>query len=38
LPMSFVYAGIPVGAALALVNTIAVAIDPPRPVITQAAS
>ena len=38
LPMSLVYAAIPIGAAIALVNTIAVAIDPPRPVITQAAS
>lgn len=38
LPMSLVYAAIPIGAVIALVNTIAVAIDPPRPVITQAAS
>lgn len=38
LPMSLVYAAIPVGAAIALINTIVVAIDPPRPVITQAAS
>lgn len=38
LPMSLVYAAIPVGAAIALINTIVVAIDPPRPVTTQAAS
>lgn len=38
LPMSMVYAAIPVGAAIAFLNTIAVALDPPRPVITQAAS
>lgn len=38
LPMSLVYAAIPIGAFIALINTVAVAIDPPRPIITQAAS
>lgn len=38
LPMSYVYLAIPIGALVALVNTIAVAIDPPPPVLTQAAS
>lgn len=38
LPMRFVYLAIPVGALLALVNTVAVAIDPPPSVIVQAAS
>jgi len=38
LPMSIVYLAIPAGAALALINTIVVAIDPPEQVITQAAS
>lgn len=31
LPMSIVYAAVPVGAALALLNTIVAAIDPPPP-------
>jgi TRAP-type C4-dicarboxylate transport system permease small subunit len=38
LPMRFVYLAIPVGALLALVNTIAAALDPPESVIVQAAS
>ena len=38
LPMRYVYLAIPVGAFLALVNTIAVAVDPPPSVIVQAAS
>ena len=38
LPMRYVYLVIPVGAFLALVNTIAVAVDPPPSVIVQAAS
>jgi len=31
LPMPWVYAAVPIGAALALVNTIVAAIDPPAP-------
>lgn len=38
LPMRFVYLAIPVGALLALINTIAAALDPPESVIVQAAS
>ena len=38
LPMRYVYLAIPVGALLALVNTIAVAFDPPPSVIVQDAS
>ena len=38
LPMGLVYLAIPVGALFALLNTIAVVIDPPPDVITQAAS
>ena len=38
LPMRYVYLAIPVGALLALVNTIAIAFDPPPSVIVQAAS
>lgn len=38
LPMHFVYLAIPAGAAIALINTIVVAIDPPKQVFSQAAS
>lgn len=31
LPMSFIYLAVPLGAAIALVNTLVVAIDPPVP-------
>lgn len=36
LPMSMVYAAVPVGAALALLNTIVAALDPPAPSLESA--